>query len=111
MFLKGVSIIFSFLVCLRFPRHLSAITFLRKRYGGAKVRKGIEVEKLDVKYRKVLLDISFLDACLKNNTIQKFVQFRVSNKDLRHSTAYRQCQIKLVKKEISKKKRKLRKLR
>ena len=41
----------------------------------------------------------------------KFVQFRVSNKDLRNSTAYGQCQIKLLKQEISNKKRNLRSLR
>ena len=38
-------------------------------------------------------------------------QLRVSDKDLRNSTAYRQCQIKLVKQEISNEKRKLRILR
>ena len=59
----------------------------------------------------MLLDIDFLNTCLKNNIIPKFVQFRVSNKDLRNSTAYRQCQIKLLKQEISNKKRNLRTLR
>ena len=38
-------------------------------------------------------------------------QLRVSDKDLRNSTAYRQCHIKLVKQEISNEKRKLRILR
>ena len=38
-------------------------------------------------------------------------QLRVSDKDLRNSTAYRQCQIKLVKQEILNEKRKLRILR
>ena len=110
MFLKAVSIIFLFLVCLRFPRHLSTIKVLRKRYGDVIVRKVREFEKLDFKYRKVLLDIDFLNTwntCLKKN-VAKCVQFRVSNKDLRNSTAYRQCQIKLLKQEISNKKINLR---
>ena len=47
----------------------------------------------------MLLDIDFLNTCLKNNIIPKFVQFRVSNKDLRNSTAYRQCQIELLNQE------------
>ena len=111
MFLKAVSIIFLFLVRLRFPRHLSTIKVLRKRYGDVIVRKVREFEKLDFKYRKVSLDIDFLNSCLKNNIIPKFFQFRVSNKDLRNSTAYRQCQIKLLKQEISNKKRNLRTLR
>ena len=96
---------------LRFPRHLSTIKVLRKKYGDVIVRKVREFEKLDFKYRKVLLDIDFLNTCLKNDIIPKFVQFRVSNKDLRNSTAYRQCQIKLLKQEISNKKRNLRTLR
>ena len=99
MFLKAVSIIFLFLVRLRFPRHLSTIKVFRKRYRDVIVRNVIEFEKLVFKYRKVLLDIDFLNTCLKNNIIPKFVQFRVSNKDLRNSTAYRQCQIKLLKEE------------
>ena len=62
-------------------------------------RKVREFEKLDFKYRKVLLDIDFLNTsntCLKKN-MAKCVQFRVSNKDLRNSMVYRQCQIKLLK--------------
>ena len=96
---------------LRFPRHLSTIKVLRKRYGDVIVGKVREFEKLDFKYSKVLLDIDFLNTCLKNNIIPKFVQFLVSNKDLRNSTAYRQYQIKLLKQEISNKKRNLRTLR
>ena len=84
---------------------------MRKRYGDVIVRKVIEFEKLDFKYRKVLLDIDFLNTCFKNNIILKFVQFRVSNKNLRNSTVYRQCQIKLLQQEISHKKRNLRTLR
>ena len=91
---------------LRFPRHLSTIKVLQKRYGDVIVRKVREFEKLDLKHRKVLLDIDFLNTCLKSNILPKFVQFRVSNKDLRNSTAYRQCQIKLFKQEISNKKKK-----
>ena len=93
MFLKAVSILFLFLVRVPFPRHLLTIKVLRKRYGDVIVRKVREFEKLDFKYRKVLLDIDFLNTCLKNKIIPKFVQFLVSNKDLRNSTAYRQCQI------------------
>ena len=111
LWFKAVCIIFLFLVRLWFSRHLSTIKVLRKRYGDVIVRKVVEFEKLDFKYRKVLLDIDFLNTCLKSNIIPKFVQFLVSNKDLRNSTAYRQYQIKLLKQEISNKKRSLRTLR
>ena len=72
--------------------------------------KRLESEKFDLKNRKVLLAINFLDICLKSN-IPEFAKFCVSNKDSRNSLTYRQCQIKLVKQEISNKKRKLRTLR
>ena len=111
LWFKAVCIIFLFLVRLWFSRHLSTIKVLRKRYGDVIVRKVVEFEKLDFKYRKVLLDIDFLNTCLKSNIIPKFVQFLVSNKDLRNSTAYRQYQIKLLKQKISNKKRSLRTLR
>ena len=94
-----------------FSKKLITIKVLRKRYGDVIDRKVREFEKLDFKYRKVLLVINFLNTCDKNKIIPKFFQFRVSNKNLRNSTAYRQCQIKLLKEEISNKKRNLRTLR
>ena len=62
-------------------------------------------ERLDFKYRKVLLDLDFLDNCIRNNVVLKFVQFRVANKILRNSPTFRQCQTELLKQEISNKKR------
>ena len=111
MFLRVASIIFLFLVRLRFPKHLSTIQVIRKRYGDDIVKKVRQFEKFDFKYRKTLLDLDFLDNCLKNNIIPKFVQFRVSNNGLRHSSTYKQCQIKLIQQEVSNKKRRLRTLK
>ena len=111
MFLKTVHIIFSLLVRLRFPRDLSTIKVLQNRYGDVMVRKVREFEKLDFRYKKLLLDLDFLNTRLKIKSMPRFVQFRVSNKDLRNSTTYRQCKIKLLKKEISNMKRNLRTLR
>ena len=101
--MKTASIIFLFLVCLRFPNHLSTIQVIRKRCGEDIVKKVRQCEKLDLKYRKMLLDLDFLDNCLKNNTTPKFVQFRVSNSGLRSSSTYKQCHIKLIKQEVSNK--------
>ena len=85
---------------------------LAKEVERCHIQKGYRVCETRFQYRKVLLDIDFLDTCLKNNIIPKFVQFRVSNKDFPwNPTAYRQCQVKLLKQEISNKKRKLKTLR
>ena len=88
-----------------FPSHLSTVQVIRDRCGNDVVKLMRKFEKLDFKYRKVLLDLDFLDNCIRNNVAPKFVQFRVANKDLRNSSTYRQCQTKLLKQEISNKKR------
>ena len=79
MFLRVALIIFLFLVRLHFPKHLSTVQVIGKRYGDDIVKKVKQFKKLDFKYGKTLLDLDFLDVCLKNNITTKFVQFRVSN--------------------------------
>ena len=79
---------------------------IRKCYGNDTFKLVRPFEKLDYKYRKLLLDLRFLENCIKNNVIPKFVQIRVANRDLRES--YRQCQQKLLKQEIINKKRRVR---
>ena len=41
-----------------------------------------QFEKLDYKHRRILLDLNFLENCIKNNVTSKFLQFRLANKDL-----------------------------
>ena len=108
MIQRVISIVFLFLVRLRFPSNLSMIQVIRNRYGNNTVKLVRQFEKLDYKYCKLLLDLSFLGNCIKNNVILKFVQFRLANRDLRESSAYRQCQQKLLKQEIINKKRRVR---
>ena len=103
-----ISIVFLFLVGLKFPSNLSTIQVIRNGCGNDTVKLVRQFEKLDHKYRKLLLDLSFLEDCLKNNAIPKFVQFRLANRDLRESSTYRQCQQKLLKQEIINKKRRVR---
>ena len=105
MFLRLMSIVFLFLVHFRFPSHLSTVQVIRDRYGNEVVKLMRIFEKLDFKYWKVLVDLDFLDNCNRNNVTPKLVQFQVANKDLRNSSAYKQCQTKLLKEEISNKKR------
>ena len=69
------------------------------------VKLGCELEKLDYKTRKCKLDLEFLNLCVENNVIPKFIQFRVANKEFRNSVAYRKCLKKLLQKEIINKKR------
>ena len=104
MFVRVISLVFIFLVRLRFPAHFSIIQVIRKRYGNDNVKLIRSFEKIDFKYRKLLLDIDFLENCVSNNVAPNFVQFRVANKDLRNSNTYRLCQTKLLKQEMVNKK-------
>ena len=80
---------------------------IRNRYGNDTVKLVRQFKKRDCKYRKLLLDLSFLENCT-TNVIPKFVQFRLANRDLRESSTYRQYQQKLLKQEIINKKRRIR---
>ena len=71
----------------------------------SKVRK---LEKLDFKLRKCKLDIEFLETCLKSGLMPKFLICKVVNSILRNSKSYKDCQLKLLRQELSNKKSKCR---
>ena len=50
------------------------------------------------------MDIVFLETCLENKIIPKFLNFRLSNLHLKTPRAYFSCQMKLLREEISVKK-------
>ena len=102
--LKVISLALLFLIRLRFPLDKSITYVLRSRYGNLVVKELRKFEKVDYSLRKCKLDLTFLLACLQNNIIPKFLNFRVSNSYLKSSRAYHACQIKLLKEEISLKK-------
>ena len=52
--------------------------------------------------------MEFLNLCVENNVIPKFIQFRVANKELRNCVAYRKCVNKLLQQEIINKKQRYR---
>ena len=56
-----ISIVFLFLV------RLTTIQVIRNRYGNNTVKLVRQFEKLDYKHRKILLDLNFLENCIKNN--------------------------------------------
>ena len=49
------------------------------------------------------MDLDFLISCRKNSVFPKFLQFKVSNKQLRASKAYISCQKRLLNQEINNK--------
>ena len=105
MFLKIASLVFLFIIRLRFAANNSIIQTLRKRYDNRVVKLVRDIEKSDFKTRKCKLDMEFLNLFAENKVIPKFIQFRVANKELRNSVAYRKCLNKLLLQEVINKKR------
>ena len=99
--LKVISLALLFLVRLRFPVDKSIAYVLRSRYGNTVVKDIRKFEKIDFALRKCKLDPLFLEACLENQVIPKFLNFRVSKLHLKTSRAYHACQLKLLREEIS----------
>ena len=81
IFLRLISVFFLFLVRLRFPSHLPTVHVICNRYGNEVVNLMWNFERLDFRYGIILLDLDFLDNCIRNDFVPKFVQFRVTNKD------------------------------
>ena len=107
-FLKIASLVFLFIIHLRFPANNSIIQTLRSRYDNRVVKLVRELETLDYKTRKCKLDLEFLNLCVENNVIPKFIQFLVANKELRNSVPYKKCLNKLLQQEVIIKKQRYR---
>ena len=110
MFLKALALVFLFLMRLRFPKNLSLIQVIQKRYGNTVVKLVRRFEKLDFKHRKVALDLQFLKTCQEFKVTPKFLQFRVANDSLKHSQTYQTCKKRLLLEEIRIKKKNLKTL-
>ena len=111
MWVKTLSLVFLFILRLRFPQSKSIATNLRTRYGNPVLKTVRKFEKLDFKIRKIELDLSFLQTCDEKKVIPKFLQFRTANKTLKSSDSYKQCQELLLNEEIKKKQDELAKAR
>ena len=108
MFLRVVTIIFLFLIRIRFPEGKSIAEVIRVRYGNEVLKATRKFERTDYKYRKAKLDLEFLETCEHHEFTPHFLRFKLSNRNLQSTSAYRSCQKRLLKEEISQKKSKIR---
>ena len=65
MMKRVIGIVFLFLIHFRLLFNLSAIQVIRNCYGNDTVKLKRQFKKLDYKYCKLLLDLSFLESCIK----------------------------------------------
>ena len=103
MIAKVLTLVFLFLIRLRFPSRKSIAEIIRKCYGSDTVKQLRKFEKLDYKVRKNQGDLEFLKLCQENGLTPKFLNFKLANRNLRYSNSYKQCQSLLLKEEIKNK--------
>ena len=104
MFIRILSLVYLFLVRLRFPSCSSVAEIVRKRYGDEVLRKIRKFEKLDFRTGKLQMDITFLETCVENDVMPNFVKFRTASRTLKKSESYHACQRILLTQEICDKK-------
>ena len=95
----------------RFPRNESIPTILRRRYGDEVIKSVRKFEKTDRKLRKAELDLTFLQKCVELSLTPKFLNFKVTNDNLRNSNTYIHCQKELLNEEIVQKNKSIEELR
>ena len=77
---------------------------IKDRYGESVLKLVRKFKRTDLCCRKAELDLSFLKYCFEKSLTLKCWCFKVSNRILKFSDAYKQCQMHLLKEEISKEK-------
>ena len=102
------ALVLQFIIRLRFPAQKSIARVITDRYGAPTVSLLRKFESIDYKERKCELDIIFISQCIDHDLVPKFVQFKVANRGLRSSKAYKRCQQELLREELNSKKRSLR---
>ena len=101
---------FLFILKLRFPKNLSIKDIITRRYGNNTLALFRQYERTKFKLEKAKLDISFLQECDNSKVYPKFLQFKVSASRLRCSSAYKQCQSRLLRAELRSKFLRVRKM-
>jgi hypothetical protein len=98
--LKALCWALIFIIIIHFPPGTSLVTILNNRYNNGALEAFRKFQRSELKLGKAKLDLEFLKACKKGSVIPRFLWFKVANRRLRNSSAYRQCQNKLLQDEI-----------
>ncbi len=92
--LKALCWALIFIIRIQFPPGTSLAMILNNRYNN-------EALQTFRKFQRLELNLEFLTTCKKRSVIPRFLWFKVANRRLRTSSAYRQCQNKLLQDEIN----------
>ena len=100
-------VFFLFFTRLRFPLSKWILKIIKHCYCKRVLKLVRRFERTDLRCRKAELDLSVLKYCFLNVLTPKFLHFKDSNRSLKLSDTYKQCQIWLLIEEISNKKSEL----
>ena len=103
--LSVISIAFLFLVRMWFASIWSAVQKIRICHGNDTVKLIRQLDNLAYKYHRLLVALSSIENCVKDNYTPTFAQFRLENADLRDSSAYPKCLQTLLMQDIMIKRR------
>ena len=98
-----LSLVFLFILKLRFPQNKSIKNVIVDRYGQEGLITFRKFESLDLKYRKLLCDVEFLECCSTNNLMPKFLNFRLYSSSMESNSEYITFQKQLLHTEIENK--------
>ena len=108
--LRIITLVFIFLIKLRFPPRLGFVETLTKRYGNESLHLYRNLEKLDLKIKKANLDHKFLLTCKQHSVIPKFLYFRTYNHNIKYTDFYKSFQFRLLDYEIRRKEKSIRQI-
>ena len=102
-------LLFWFLVNQKFPSNSKKILiFQNLLWKKQSVKLVKQFDKLDYKYRKLLLELKFPENCIDGYVTPAFLQFRWCNRGLRDLSAHWKVQETLFKQDVISKNRRLR---
>ena len=101
--IRVITLVFTFLIRLRFPPGKGFVEVLKSRYDLSALSQFRTFERLDQKWRKISLDLDFLQTCKQHETIPKFLYHKVYNYNVTSTLFYKAFLFRLLDFEIKQK--------
>ena len=95
-----LTLVFLFIVRLRFPAGTSICQIIKKRYGDHVLKTYRKLQQFSFKEQKAVLDKIFLCECKKNNLIPNFLRIKLGTKNKSNIGLYNNFQKDLLDNEI-----------
>ena len=96
-----------FLLKLRFPKHTPFTSIIKTRYNNDALSLYRKLENLDLKIRKINLDLDFLRTCKAYGILPKFLNLKLYKSKIKKTLTYKAFQFKLLNYEINEKNKSL----